>query len=44
MGIPFYVAGVAWKNKPKSFQDKIDNFTIKMQKLFMSAKEEEDIE
>ncbi|XP_070500800.1 Y+L amino acid transporter 2 [Chironomus tepperi] len=44
MGIPFYIAGVAWKNKPKSFQDKIDNFTIKMQKLFMSAKEEVDME
>lgn len=44
MGIPFYIAGVAWKNKPKSFQDKIDTFTIKMQKLFMSAKEEEDNE
>jgi solute carrier family 7 (L-type amino acid transporter), member 5 len=43
-GIPFYMAGVAWKNKPKSFQDKIDRFTISMQKLFMSAKEEADME
>lgn len=43
-GIPFYMAGVAWKNKPKSFQDRIDSFTITMQKLFMSAKEEADNE
>lgn len=43
-GIPFYFAGVAWKNKPKSFQDIINNATVNMQKLFMSAKEEEDCE
>jgi amino acid transporter len=40
LGVPFYFAGVAWKNKPKNFQQMIDYITITLQKLFMSAKEE----
>lgn len=43
-GIPFYLLCVAWKRKPKGFQNVIDVITICMQKLFMSAKEEQDIE
>lgn len=43
-GIPFYLMCVAWKNKPEWFQSKILSFTCTMQKLFMSAKEEEDEE
>lgn len=41
-GIPFYLAGVAWKKKPKCFQDKINTITVCLQKVFMSAKEEQD--
>lgn len=43
-GIPFYLSCVAWKHKPEWFQGKIDIWTEMMQKLFMSAKEEQDIE
>ncbi|CAO1438160.1 unnamed protein product [Diamesa serratosioi] len=43
-GIPFYLMCVAWKNKPQWFQSKILRFTCTMQKLFMSAKEEENEE
>lgn len=43
-GVPFYFLCVAWKRKPERFQSKIDWVTYFMQKLLMSAKEEQDIE
>ncbi|CRK91868.1 CLUMA_CG005489, isoform A [Clunio marinus] len=43
-GIPFYYVCVAWHNKPKSLQNRINQFTMSMQKLFLSAKEEQDME
>lgn len=43
-GIPFYLICVAWKHKPEWFQTKINRMTSFFQKLFMSAKEEQDIE
>ena len=43
-GVPFYFLCVAWKKKPQWFQSKIDKITFIMQKLFMSAKEEQDEE
>lgn len=43
-GIPFYLVCVAWKRKPEWFQSKIDRITMVMQKTFMSAKEEQDME
>nr|CAX69456.1 L-amino acid transporter, LAT family [Schistosoma japonicum] len=33
-GIPFYLLGCAWDPKPKSFQKKMINFTVGIQKLF----------
>lgn len=44
IGIPFYYLGVAWKDKPKWYQGRIEKFTIFCQKLFLSAKEESDDE
>ena len=44
IGIPIYYVGVAWKDKPKWFQGRIVNFTIFCQKLFLSTKEENEIE
>lgn len=41
-GIPFYYLGVAWKNKPEWYQQRITKFTHGCQKLFVSAKEESD--
>jgi solute carrier family 7 (L-type amino acid transporter), member 5 len=43
-GIPCYLICVAWKRKPEWFQNKINGVTTNMQKLFMSAKEEQDVE
>ncbi|CAH8588735.1 unnamed protein product [Schistosoma curassoni] len=33
-GIPVYILGCAWSPKPKSFQEKMINITIGLQKLF----------
>lgn len=44
IGIPFYFAGVTWKNKPKWYQGKIEQVTLFCQKLFLSAKEESEDE
>lgn len=44
LGIPVYFLGVAWKRKPQWFQNQIDRITYLMQKLFMSAKEEQNME
>lgn len=43
-GIPFYLLCVAWHRKPQWFQNKVNRLTTVMQKLFMSAKEEQDME
>lgn len=43
-GIPFYLVCVAWKNKPEWFQSKTNRMTFALQKLFMSAKEEQERE
>ncbi|KAG5673102.1 hypothetical protein PVAND_003176 [Polypedilum vanderplanki] len=43
-GVPIYLICIAWKRKPKNFQNVIDKLTINMQKLFMSAKEEQEID
>jgi solute carrier family 7 (L-type amino acid transporter), member 5 len=43
-GVPFYLICVAWKHKPEWFQKKINGITTLMQKLFLSAKEEQDME
>jgi solute carrier family 7 (L-type amino acid transporter), member 5 len=43
-GIPFYMLCVAWKHKPEWFQSKINKSTTFLQKLFLSAKEEQDKE
>lgn len=39
-GIPFYYLGVAWKDKPRWYQRKIEQVTHFCQKLFLSAKED----
>lgn len=44
LGIPVYLIGVAWKHKPEWFQTRIHRFTYAIQKLFMSAKEEREME
>lgn len=41
-GIPIYGIFVAWKNKPDSVKREIQKTTLAFQKLFMSAKEEQD--
>lgn len=43
-GIPVYLICIAWKNKPIWFQNLVTNFTHLTQKLFLSAKEEQDME
>jgi len=43
-GIPFFVLGVVWKNKPQWFQHKINVVTHFCQKLFLSAKEDQEPE
>jgi len=43
-GIPIYLLCVAWKHKPMWFQRMIHWFTFMMQKTFLSAKEEQDLE
>lgn len=44
LGIPFYYVGVVWKNKPEWFMNGVGRITNVCQKLFLSAKEEEDNE
>lgn len=41
-GVPFYYLGVVWRNKPERFQNFLGRSTYFCQKLFMSAKEEQD--
>ncbi|EAT46282.1 AAEL002525-PA [Aedes aegypti] len=43
-GIPVYYVGVAWKNKPESFENVLRRATQFCQKMFMTAKEENDDE
>lgn len=40
-GIPFYLICVSWKKKPVWFQEKVDRFTVLLQKLLISAKEDQ---
>lgn len=42
IGIPVYYIGVAWRSKPQWFQSVIRDVTMICQKLFMTAKEEQD--
>lgn len=42
IGVPFYYVGVVWKNKPIWLNNLIRKSTFKLQKLFMSAKEEKE--
>lgn len=43
-GIPFYMICVSWKKKPKWFEDKVNRLTVTLQKLFVSAKEDQHFE
>lgn len=39
-GIPVYILGVMWKNKPESFLSLVDRFSVLTQKVFVSVREE----
>lgn len=39
-GVPAYLYGVKWQNKPAWFNNCLESLTFAVQKLFMSAKEE----
>uniref|UniRef100_A0A1Q3EZK6 Putative amino acid transporter n=2 Tax=Culex tarsalis TaxID=7177 RepID=A0A1Q3EZK6_CULTA len=42
-GIPVYLIGVAWKDKPESFERALRSVTQFCQKMLMTAKEENDV-
>lgn len=44
LGIPFYVIGVGWKSKPKTFEDVYYKLTVMIQKIMMVVPEDQDTE
>ncbi|XP_048752301.1 Y+L amino acid transporter 2-like isoform X2 [Ostrea edulis] len=39
-GVPVYLLGITWKNKPRVFSEFIDSFTVLTQKILLTVREE----
>lgn len=39
-GVPVYLLGVAWRNKPRAFTGLVDSFTVLSQKVLLTVREE----
>lgn len=39
-GVPVYLLGVAWRNKPRAFTGFVDSFTVLSQKVLLTVREE----